>query len=187
MLILVFVFFDLFFYLMTILWFCDQSLDIWPIIDFITNLWFHYQSFILWPIVCSAANLWCNDQSFVLWPIFCAMTQSLVLWPTFGAMTNLWCYDQPLVLWPIFGAMTNLWCYDQSLVLWPIFGAMTNKKSSGTKSCLSIGRKGVEFDPDEYQKFNYHRYIQMHGVWQMLREYRVGGKLLKAVQSFHVD
>ena len=32
-----------------------------------------------------------------------------------------------------------------------------SKNSSGTKSCLSIGRKAVEFDPDEYQKFKYHR------------------------------
>ena len=30
----------------------------------------------------------------------------------------------------------------------------------GKKSCLSIGRKAVEFDPDEYQKFKYHRYVQ---------------------------
>ena len=35
-----------------------------------------------------------------------------------------------------------------------------SKNSSGTKSCLSIGRKAVEFDPDEYQKFKYHRYVQ---------------------------
>ena len=26
-----------------------------------------------------------------------------------------------------------------------------------------------------------------HGMWQMLRVYGVGGKLLKAVQSFYVD
>ena len=29
--------------------------------------------------------------------------------------------------------------------------------------------------------------INRHGVWQMLRVYGVGGKLLKAVQSFYVD
>ena len=29
--------------------------------------------------------------------------------------------------------------------------------------------------------------IDRHGMWQMLRVYRVGGKLLKAVQSFYVD
>ena len=29
--------------------------------------------------------------------------------------------------------------------------------------------------------------IDRHGMWQMLRVYGVGGKLLKAVQSFHVD
>ena len=29
--------------------------------------------------------------------------------------------------------------------------------------------------------------IDRHGMWQMLRVYGVGGKLLKAVQSFDVD
>ena len=29
--------------------------------------------------------------------------------------------------------------------------------------------------------------IGQHGMWQMLRVYGVGGKLLKAVQSFYVD
>ena len=29
--------------------------------------------------------------------------------------------------------------------------------------------------------------IDWHGMWQMLRVYAVGGKLLKAVQSFYVD
>ena len=29
--------------------------------------------------------------------------------------------------------------------------------------------------------------IDQHGMWQMLKVYRVGGKLLKAVQSFYVD
>ena len=29
--------------------------------------------------------------------------------------------------------------------------------------------------------------IDRHGMWQMLRVYGVGGKLLKAVQSFNVD
>ena len=29
-----------------------------------------------------------------------------------------------------------------------------------TKSSLGIMRKAVEFDPDEYQKFKYHRYVQ---------------------------
>ena len=29
--------------------------------------------------------------------------------------------------------------------------------------------------------------INRQGMWQMLRVYRVGGKLLKAVQSFYVD
>ena len=29
--------------------------------------------------------------------------------------------------------------------------------------------------------------IDPHGMWQMLRVYGVGGKLLKAVQSFYVD
>ena len=29
--------------------------------------------------------------------------------------------------------------------------------------------------------------IYRHGLWQLLRVYGVGGKLLKAVQNFHVD
>ena len=29
--------------------------------------------------------------------------------------------------------------------------------------------------------------IDRHGIWQLLRVYRVGGKLLKAVPSFYVD
>ena len=29
--------------------------------------------------------------------------------------------------------------------------------------------------------------IDRHGMWKMPRVYGVGGKLLKAVQSFHVD
>ena len=29
--------------------------------------------------------------------------------------------------------------------------------------------------------------IDRHGMWQMLRVYGVGGKLLKAVHSFYVD
>ena len=29
--------------------------------------------------------------------------------------------------------------------------------------------------------------IDRHGMWQMLRVYGVGGKLLKTVQSFYVD
>ena len=32
-----------------------------------------------------------------------------------------------------------------------------------------------------------HDTVDRHGVWQMLRVYGVGGKLLKAVQSFYVD
>ena len=36
-----------------------------------------------------------------------------------------------------------------------------SKNCSMTKYCsLSIGRKAVEFDPNEYQKFKYHRYVQ---------------------------
>ena len=35
-----------------------------------------------------------------------------------------------------------------------------SKKSSGTKSYLSIRHQAAEFDPDEYQKFKYHHYIQ---------------------------
>ena len=29
--------------------------------------------------------------------------------------------------------------------------------------------------------------LDRHGMWQMLRVYELGGKLLKAVQSFYVD
>ena len=29
--------------------------------------------------------------------------------------------------------------------------------------------------------------IYRHGMWQMLRVYRIGGKLLKTVQNFYVD
>ena len=29
--------------------------------------------------------------------------------------------------------------------------------------------------------------LSIDGMWQMLRVYEVGGKLLKAVQSFYVD
>ena len=32
-----------------------------------------------------------------------------------------------------------------------------------------------------------HDTIDRHGMWQMLKVNGVGGKLLKAVQSFHVD
>ena len=35
-----------------------------------------------------------------------------------------------------------------------------SKNNSGTKSCLSINLKAVEFDPDEYQKFKYHHHVQ---------------------------
>ena len=38
-----------------------------------------------------------------------------------------------------------------------------------TKSCLSIWRKAMEFDPDEYQKFKYHRYVQKSYVPTPLR------------------
>ena len=44
-----------------------------------------------------------------------------------------------------------------------------SKNSSGTKSYLSIGRKAVEFDPDEYQKFKDHRYVQKLYVPTSLR------------------
>ena len=44
-----------------------------------------------------------------------------------------------------------------------------SKNSSGTKSWLSIGRKTVEFDPDEYQKFNYDRYVPKSYVPTPLR------------------
>ena len=44
-----------------------------------------------------------------------------------------------------------------------------SKNSSGTKSCLRIGREAVEFNPDEYQKFKYHRYVQKSYVPTPLR------------------
>ena len=44
-----------------------------------------------------------------------------------------------------------------------------SKNSSGTKSCLCIGRKAVEFDNEEYQKFKYHRYVQKSYVPSPLR------------------
>ena len=44
-----------------------------------------------------------------------------------------------------------------------------SKNSSGTKSYLSIGRKAVEFDPDEYQEFKCHRYFQKSYVPTPLR------------------
>ena len=34
---------------------------------------------------------------------------------------------------------------------------------------------------------NSYNPINRHGMWQMLRVYGVGGKLLKVVQSFYVD
>ena len=34
---------------------------------------------------------------------------------------------------------------------------------------------------------NSNHTIDRHGMWQMLTVYGVGGKLLKAVQSFYVD
>ena len=34
---------------------------------------------------------------------------------------------------------------------------------------LNIGRNAVEFDPDEYQKFKYHRYVQKSLVPTPLR------------------
>ena len=40
------------------------------------------------------------------------------------------------------------------------------------------GRLGIWKRPDTFDR---------HGIWQMLRVYGVGGKLLKAVQSFYVD
>ena len=34
---------------------------------------------------------------------------------------------------------------------------------------------------------NSYDMIDQHGMWQMLRVYGVGGKLLKAVQSFYIN
>ena len=52
----------------------------------------------------------------------------------------------------------------------------------------------MEQGPNEEDAFwafkdveNAYDTINRHGMWQMLRVYRVGGKLLKAVQSFYVD
>ena len=41
----------------------------------------------------------------------------------------------------------------------------------GAKSCLSIGRKAVEFDPDGYRKFKYHRYKLKSHLYQHLLEH----------------
>ena len=38
----------------------------------------------------------------------------------------------------------------------------------GQKSCLSIGRNAVEFHPDEYQKFKYHRYVRKSDVQHLI-------------------
>ena len=35
--------------------------------------------------------------------------------------------------------------------------------------------------------YYYYDNLDRHGMWQMLRVYVVGGKSLKAVQSFYVD
>ena len=43
-------------------------------------------------------------------------------------------------------------------------GFRISKNCLGTKSCLSIGRKAVEFDHDEYQKFKFNRYVQKSNV-----------------------
>ena len=48
-----------------------------------------------------------------------------------------------------------------------------SKNSSGTKSCVSIGRNAVEFDPNKYQKFKYHRYVQKSYVPQSSQLQRV--------------
>ena len=66
-------------------------------------------------------------------------------------------------VWPLKQGITKnhwkrLWCTYR-----------LSKNSSGTKSCLSIWRKAVEFDPDEYQKFKYHRYVQKSYVPTSLR------------------
>ena len=44
-----------------------------------------------------------------------------------------------------------------------------SKNRLGTKSRLSVWRKAVEFDPDGYQKFKYHRYVQKSYVPTPLR------------------
>ena len=46
-----------------------------------------------------------------------------------------------------------------------------SKNSYRTKSCLSIRSKAVEFNPDEYRKFKYHRNVQKP-LYQHLLEYQ---------------
>ena len=46
-----------------------------------------------------------------------------------------------------------------------VYTLRLSKNSSVTKICFSIGGKALEFDPDEYQKFKYHRYVQKSYVY----------------------
>ena len=41
---------------------------------------------------------------------------------------------------------------------------MIYRRSRRTKSCLNTRRKAVEFDPDEYQKFEHHRNVLKSNV-----------------------
>ena len=51
-----------------------------------------------------------------------------------------------------------------------------------------VGEKYLTNQKDVFWAFMYwekaYDTVDRHGMWQMLRVYRVGGKLLKAVQSF---
>ena len=47
--------------------------------------------------------------------------------------------------------------------------------------------KDVFWSVMDLEKANRYDLLAGYGMWQMLRVYRVGGKVLKAVQSFYVD
>ena len=63
--------------------------------------------------------------------------------------------------------------------------------TANTRCFLANGEKYFANGKDVFWAFmgleKAYDTIDRHGMWQMLRVYGVGGKLLKAVQSFYVD
>ena len=62
----------------------------------------------------------------------------------------------------------------------------------GHSDCRKAGLRKVSSNwerciLDVYGFGNAYDTIDRHGMWQMLRVYGVGGKLLKAVQDFYID
>ena len=53
--------------------------------------------------------------------------------------------------------------------------------------CEKYQANGTDVFRESMDLENSYDTIDWHGMWQMLRVYRVGGKLLKAVQSFYID